>query len=136
MMRFLTTLYCLLCLDGARAAPLGSGKQVNSTQVGFGTPIPSVPSQPDLQNAPVTSTLPYGTIRTSRSGNITRATFDNGPINIMNWDMIRDLKTFTDSMKNQSHTKVVVFESANPDFFIAQLSLLSKPGKYSTQVCE
>lgn len=94
----------------------------------YALPVPGVPAQPDSFEQPVISTLPYGTIRTSRVGNITRAVFDNGPINIMDWNMIRDLKTFTDSMKNQSHTKVVVFESANPSFFIAQLSLLSKPG--------
>lgn len=103
----------------------------NST---FAGPIPSLDGDPSVttgtSNAPITSTLPHGTISTIRTpgSNITRAIFDNGPINIMNWPMIQDLQHFTTSLRNQSHTKVVVFESANPSFFIAQLSLLEHEG--------
>lgn len=46
----------------------------------------------------------------------------------MNWPMIQDLQHLTTSLHNQSHTKVVILESANPSFFIAQLSLLDHDG--------
>ncbi|KZF25315.1 ClpP/crotonase [Xylona heveae TC161] len=77
--------------------------------------------------APVNRTMPFGTIKTSQDGYIVRATFDHGPINIMDWSMVQDLATFVDSLKNDSSVKVVIFDSANPEFFIAQFSLLKHP---------
>ncbi|KAJ5910782.1 ClpP/crotonase [Penicillium subrubescens] len=104
--------------------------QDNST---FAGPIPSIhnPTSASIGSIePVMSVLPHGTISTIRTpgSNITRAIFSNGPINIMNWPMIQDLQTFTVSLYNQSHTKVVILQSANPSFFIAQLSLLEHDG--------
>ena len=120
-----------LCLLASRAfaSPLHERELLSENGNGvFGAPIPAVPSQTDSADPETTSVLPFGTIKTTTSGNITRATISNGPLNIMDWNMIQDLKTFTDSMKNQTHTKVVILQSSNPSFFIAQLSLIKKPG--------
>jgi hypothetical protein len=100
--------------------------QDNST---FAGPLPSIHNPTSASTGsiePVTSIFPHGTISTIRTAgsNITRAIFSNGPINTMNWPMIQDLQNLTTSLYNQSHTKVVILESANPSFFIAQLSPL------------
>jgi enoyl-CoA hydratase/carnithine racemase len=44
--------------------------------------------------------------------------FDNGPINLMDRPMLRDLRVLLDQLQDDPETRVVVFRSANPNFFI------------------
>jgi enoyl-CoA hydratase/carnithine racemase len=48
-----------------------------------------------------------------------RVTFDNGPINLMGIQMVEGLAAIIDRIETAPDLKVVVFDSANPDFFIA-----------------
>src|SRR5277367_1559998 len=52
-----------------------------------------------------------------------RVTFDNPPINLVTPDTINELQRFVESMEGDAQLKVVVFDSANPDFFLARYDL-------------
>jgi len=47
-----------------------------------------------------------------------RVTFDNPPINLVTPEMIRELPELIDRMEGSEDLRVVVFDSANPDFFL------------------
>lgn len=53
---------------------------------------------------------------------------DNPPINLFGPEMSEELMVLTDDMEASNELKVVVFESANPDFFIAHLDVLKASG--------
>lgn len=74
------------------------------------------------------TTLPQGTITTVQDGFIVRATMSNGDINVLDWKMLQDLTTLVDSLENNTSVKVVILESANPEFWISTFSLLPQAG--------
>src|SRR5258708_20420386 len=47
-----------------------------------------------------------------------RAVFDNPPLNIMDADMFEGLQDLLGRMDTSPSLRVVVFESANPDFYL------------------
>jgi hypothetical protein len=47
-----------------------------------------------------------------------RVTFDNPPINLVTPEMLIELPELIDRMEAASELRVVVFESANPDYFL------------------
>ena len=65
----------------------------------------------------------FGTITTSVSGSVLRATINNPPINIYDNKLSIDLYSLVDSLKNQTDIKVVILASANPDFWIAHYDI-------------
>lgn len=68
-------------------------------------------------------TAPYQTIHVVTQGGIARVTIDNAPVNVLSLQMMAELTAFLDSVKDHAATKVVVFDSANPDFFIAHVDM-------------
>ena len=46
-------------------------------------------------------------------------TFDHPPINLVDPDTLRELQELVSELETASEVKVVVFESADPDFFLA-----------------
>ncbi|KFC61707.1 Enoyl-CoA hydratase/isomerase [Devosia sp. LC5] len=68
-------------------------------------------------------TAPYQTIHVVTQGGIARVTIDNAPVNVLSLQMMVELTAFLDSVKDDAATKVVVFDSANPDFFIAHVDM-------------
>jgi enoyl-CoA hydratase/carnithine racemase len=48
-----------------------------------------------------------------------RATFDHPPINLVDPDTLRDLRALVSEMEEAPDLKVVVFDSADPEFFLA-----------------
>jgi enoyl-CoA hydratase/carnithine racemase len=52
-----------------------------------------------------------------------RVTFDNPPINLLNPDTIGELRDLITAMESETQLKVVVFDSANPDYFIAHYDI-------------
>ncbi len=47
-------------------------------------------------------------------------TFDHPPINTITATTMRELSELVDLIERDTQLKVVVFDSANPDFFLAQ----------------
>ncbi len=54
----------------------------------------------------------------AESDRLWRVTFDNPPINLMTPEMIVELPELIDQMEAASDLRVVVFDSANPDYFL------------------
>lgn len=54
-----------------------------------------------------------------------KVTFENGPINLMDVDTVEQLSTLIGRIETNPDLTVVVFDSANPEFFIAHWDLLA-----------
>jgi len=52
-----------------------------------------------------------------------RVAIDNGPMNLFDQEMCDDLSQLVTSLEQNEDVKVVIFESANPDFFLAHLDV-------------
>lgn len=53
-----------------------------------------------------------------------RVTFDNPPLNIFDPEMTEELTDLIEQLENDEAVKVVVFDSANPDYFISHVDLV------------
>ncbi len=65
----------------------------------------------------------FTTFKTQTKGAILYVTFDYPPVNIQGTPMINDLNLLCDDLENNRNIKVVVFQSANPDIFIAHTDI-------------
>jgi enoyl-CoA hydratase/carnithine racemase len=65
----------------------------------------------------------YKTLSVSIDQGVAFATISSPPINVMNVDMFVDLDQFTADVEVDDDVKVVVMQSADPDFFIAHYDL-------------
>jgi enoyl-CoA hydratase/carnithine racemase len=54
---------------------------------------------------------------------VATVTFDNPPLNLVSPTMIKELAQLFEALRNDERIRVVVFESANPDFFIGHADL-------------
>jgi enoyl-CoA hydratase/carnithine racemase len=61
----------------------------------------------------------YSLFKISVADGICRATIDNPPINLLDLTLIIDLDRLSRELEADSAAKVVVLQSANPDFFVA-----------------
>jgi enoyl-CoA hydratase/carnithine racemase len=60
---------------------------------------------------------------TEESPTLWRVTFDNPPVNVIGTAMIRDLKDLLTELESNDTVNVVLFDSADPDFFLAHYDL-------------
>jgi enoyl-CoA hydratase/carnithine racemase len=58
-----------------------------------------------------------------------RVTIDNGPINLMGIQMVEELAEIIGKIETAPDLKVVVFDSANPEFFIAHWDVMEDGAK-------
>ncbi len=63
----------------------------------------------------------------AHSPTLWQVTFDNPPVNVIGPDMMRDLKELLTELETNSTVNVVVFDSADPDFFLAHYDLAADP---------
>jgi enoyl-CoA hydratase/carnithine racemase len=63
-----------------------------------------------------------------------RVVFDYPPFNIADATMFEDLQNLLGRMDASPRLRVVVFESANPDFYLAHFDLTGKTGNITTAV--
>ncbi|ONI45720.1 enoyl-CoA hydratase [Candidatus Epulonipiscioides gigas] len=64
-------------------------------------------------------TTKFNTFLAKQTGAIATITFNYPPVNIQGWPMIEDLNKLADELEIDKSVKVVIFESSNPDFFVA-----------------
>jgi enoyl-CoA hydratase/carnithine racemase len=65
---------------------------------------------------------------TEESPRLWRVTFTNPPVNVIGPDMMRDLKDLLTELESNSTVNVVIFDSADPDFYLAHYDLDAEPG--------
>ena len=61
----------------------------------------------------------YTTFRAEQTGGILTVTFDFPPVNIQGIPMLDDLNRLAESLESDRSVKVVVFQSAHPEIFVA-----------------
>jgi enoyl-CoA hydratase/carnithine racemase len=74
----------------------------------------------------------YATLRVSREAGIVRATLDNPPVNVLDVAMMSDVRHLLAALRDDDSVRVIVFDSADPDFFIAHvdMSLVDEPDAF------
>ena len=61
----------------------------------------------------------YQTLQIKNNQGVLTAIINNPPVNVMTDALYMDLVGFTSEVEQDASVKVVVFQSADPDFFIA-----------------
>ncbi|MFE6743761.1 enoyl-CoA hydratase/isomerase family protein [Streptomyces tubercidicus] len=72
-------------------------------------------------------TTSYETISTSLNGNVLSATFHAPPVNLIGPEVVRDLVGLLEDLSHPAAARVVVFDSADPDFFFPHVDLTKVP---------
>lgn len=67
--------------------------------------------------------MSYKTFSTRQKGAALYVTLNNPPVNLMNIQMVQELFQLTGQLNFDPSIKVVVFDSANPEFFVAHFDL-------------
>ena len=65
----------------------------------------------------------FDTLQIDIAGSALTATINNPPVNVMTTPLYMDLVNFTSQVEQDDRIKVVVFDSADPDFFIAHFDV-------------
>lgn len=65
----------------------------------------------------------YQTLRLRLADGVARVTLDNGPVNLLDKPMFKEMLHLVDQLAADDHVRVVVIGSANPDFFIAHFDV-------------
>ncbi|OLR94397.1 enoyl-CoA hydratase/isomerase family protein [Actinokineospora bangkokensis] len=61
----------------------------------------------------------YSTLRVSAAGGVAHVVIDNPPVNLLDAALMTDLDRFAGAVARDPEVRVVVFDSADPDFFVA-----------------
>ena len=61
-----------------------------------------------------------------------QATIDSAPLNLFDQEMVEDLQTLVDELESDSEVKIVVFDSADSEYFISHIDL-ARIGDLSTE---
>src|ERR1700712_2201100 len=64
---------------------------------------------------------------TAETDSFWRVTFDNPPVNVIGAQMMSDLKELLTELEDNDTVNVVVFDSADPDFYLAHYDLAGDP---------
>ncbi len=67
------------------------------------------------------------TLRIRQDGSVLYVRLDAPPINMLGPELVRDLVTLMQGLEASTSVGVVVFESANPDFFISHVDVTKVP---------
>ena len=65
----------------------------------------------------------YQTLSLSQDRGVCHVTISNPPVNVMTAELYQDLVAVTEALEMDDTIKVVVFQSADPDFFIAHFDV-------------
>ncbi len=65
----------------------------------------------------------YQTLSLSHDQGVCHVTISNPPVNVMTAELYQDLVAVTEALERDDTIKVVVFQSADPDFFIAHFDV-------------
>lgn len=74
----------------------------------------------------------YATLRIAREAGIVRVAVDNPPVNVLDAALMTDLRHLLAALRDDDSVRVILFESADPEFFIAHvdMSLVDAPDAF------
>ncbi len=76
-----------------------------------------------MADEPTRDPPPSKTLATSRDGAVLSAEIAKPPMNLLGPELVRDLVSLIESAEADDSVKVVVFKSADPDYFISHVDL-------------
>lgn len=65
----------------------------------------------------------YQKLRVAHHSGVVTVTIENPPVNVLDAALMTDLRNFLIKVRDDDATRVVVFESGSPDFFIAHVDM-------------
>lgn len=65
----------------------------------------------------------YTKLRITREHRVATLTIDNPPINVLDVALMGEVRRFLASLHNDTETRVIVFQSADPEFFVAHVDM-------------
>lgn len=65
----------------------------------------------------------YSTLHLTVMDGVAEILLDNPPVNVISAQLMKDLGSVLGNLRDESSTKVIVFSSANPDFFLAHVDM-------------
>jgi enoyl-CoA hydratase/carnithine racemase len=69
----------------------------------------------------------YQTLRVSRKDGVARVTIDNPPVNVLSVAVMTELRHLLTALAGDDAVRVIVFDSADPDFFLAHVDMTATP---------
>ncbi|WP_431034353.1 enoyl-CoA hydratase/isomerase family protein [Streptomyces sp. P6-2-1] len=69
----------------------------------------------------------YQTLRVSRRDGVAHVTIDNPPVNVLSVAVMTDLRRLLAALAGDDSVRVIVFDSADPDFFLAHVDMTATP---------
>jgi len=71
----------------------------------------------------------YSRLHIEHEQGVATVTLDNPPVNVLDVALMHDLRRFLMATRDDPHTRVIVFQSADPEFFIAHvdMTLIDEP---------
>jgi len=69
----------------------------------------------------------YQTLRVSQKEAVARVTIDNPPINVISVAVMTELRHLLTTLAGDDAVRVIVFDSADPDFFLAHVDMTATP---------
>jgi enoyl-CoA hydratase/carnithine racemase len=69
----------------------------------------------------------YQTLRIADAAGVARVTFDNPPVNVLDVALMTDLRDLLTALRDDDSVRVIVFDSADPEFFLAHVDMTSTP---------
>lgn len=65
----------------------------------------------------------YSTLHLTVTDGVAEILLDNPPVDVISAQLMKDLGSVLAKLRDESSTKVIVFSSANPDFFLAHVDM-------------
>jgi enoyl-CoA hydratase/carnithine racemase len=65
----------------------------------------------------------FKTLRVARDAGVVTVTIDNPPVNVLDAALMSDLRRLLTALRDDESARVIVFDSANPEFFIAHVDM-------------
>ncbi|MFG3254757.1 enoyl-CoA hydratase/isomerase family protein [Streptomyces sp. NPDC048172] len=65
----------------------------------------------------------HSTLHVSVEDGVARIVLDNPPVNVLDATMMRELHTALDALRGDASVRVIVFSSADPEFFLAHVDM-------------
>ncbi|WP_297838280.1 enoyl-CoA hydratase/isomerase family protein [uncultured Roseibium sp.] len=75
------------------------------------------------------SDIDFSRLRISKADGVATITIDNPPVNVLDVALMSDMRSYLLSVRDDPDTRVLVFQSADPEFFIAHvdMTLIDEP---------
>lgn len=77
----------------------------------------------------------FSTIKTELDEGVLNATLDAGPLNLIGPEFVADLVALLDAVERDDTVRVIVFRSAQPDFFIAHVDV-ARVAQYTAEAAK